>query len=242
MFYRAQECILWGPLHFIYSVPYPVNWMAKKYTKLGKTSSLASDCVNFVASFVPLPFLNRSPATIAWLIVSVIIYSIYFKIVGTLAHILQKILELKPSTAHRYASFPVIFVSSCLWVIAPVCHVSPRCICATFISDRSVAVLCSSCSGGFYPQASTRFYLPAFYIPIRDSFYDSTSAKTFRDSFFVSRLVSSRDSIANHFKSSKSLTDEGYSCRHNFDDTIVVFSDGCPATTGTCYDYGITPT
>lgn len=152
------------------------------------------------------------------------------------AHILKKVVKrIKPPLANKKVSTAVIFESFVVLVRATRFHVSPTNVRGALAVLR-VPMSKHSRSGHLNPQTPTRFSLSSTKVAVRNNkFFPAITATT-----AVPVAFSGFSSRQNN-KSSKSFADEVNSSRHNVRLSIsdVVFSDACPARTGTHRDYGV---
>ncbi len=95
-------------------------------------------------------FFRRRPATIPWLIISVIINSIERLTDGAFPHVIKEVLKhFSPALANRYPSTAVLGVNWEVWISASADHRSPSSISLRFPFGAGVVAM--------YPHISLSF-------------------------------------------------------------------------------------
>lgn len=69
---------------------------------------------------------GRSPSTISWFVVAVVVGSLNGSALGAFTHILKKIAEIHPAAAHRNTTATIVWILDLLWIRASLNHVIPR--------------------------------------------------------------------------------------------------------------------
>ena len=86
----------------------------------------------FIAPRIRVLRNSGSPNAIFGLVVPVILNSLYRMTIRALPHILKKIFERVPPIAYRNSSSSVVWVACCARILAPLMHINPYRICASF--------------------------------------------------------------------------------------------------------------
>lgn len=225
------------------------------FAQLRHTSRDALDSINRVVPLVSRLLFFRGPSAIhrpsilntfrtfpAGVMAVLIVWeSIYFHSYRGFSPIRQKAIERAQSVANLYSAATVIVKAFCVWVCASLNHRRPNLVRAGFVPNRSMSVrsICRGCNFGL--GASARLGLSRCKRGIHHFFFcpaEFAQAKTISNC--DSWIPSSAWRFFKNFPASKGLTDDGYFRRHCIGFLFALFSGGCPAVTGTRYDYAKT--
>ena len=190
-----------------------------------KTRRFAINCVPSVSSSVPRLRFTCSPPDISRNIVSIIVDPLNAHSMWAFSNVHKKIFKrFHPSLANGNPSTSITMKAPIQWIIASGYHSTPN-----VVNTRSRFTVLKT-------KATARFGV-ARWKPTCVDF------KTWRTTRALDNHSSNRTPIAvaptcrvcNHFKSSKSLSDEVYSGRHGIGSFNVMLSGGRPVATGAHY-------
>lgn len=168
-----------------------------------------------VIAFVSSLLRIQSPSAVFFVIALFVINPFKSLSIGNLSHVVKEGHESPPSFANGYSPSSIVLPSTCAWIRASSNHAVPGLVYFRFLSASAIAMQQEPDSFGFQGQASTGTRVSARQVRIADSYLFSAFTATEASSFRLSSRASGGGCVSENFQSSKCLSDEVKSCRHN---------------------------
>lgn len=192
-------------------------------TKHSKARRHTIDRIDAIGPHIPLLLFARPPRAIGFAVTEIVVQPVERQSSRSFAHVFQKVFKFFPLTAYADSATAIIRKSGIVRIKTALNHCLPNLI--GFGSAHPM------CCASFFLKAAARFCVAAQkMIFLHDGFVSALA---------LARNIPSNPSslfsgwkMGNHFKSFKSLSDEGWYCRHGIGAFFALFSGGRPATTG----------
>jgi hypothetical protein len=113
-----------------------------------------------IASSISRLFCGRSPMTISWFVVTVVVFSFYLLTLLLEPHVSQKKFELHPLIANFYAASTIILIGVIIWIIAARLHGLPRSVFTGYFAANRMTMSGQLLAWQFSSIATATFDFP----------------------------------------------------------------------------------